>query len=111
MLSSPMEILVRFPPALVEWALAQAPSTVTLCRRGSSQPMIRMEGMNVSFGTGSDCPNYLDPHTGKQRLFSHPGCDRLHPAGGCAAAAGFLHVDGHPLGPGRPHPLPEAGGF
>jgi trimethylamine--corrinoid protein Co-methyltransferase len=28
-----------------------------------------MEGMNVSFGTGSDCPNYLDPNTGKQRLF------------------------------------------
>jgi trimethylamine--corrinoid protein Co-methyltransferase len=62
--------LVRFPPGLVEWALAQAPSTVTLCRRGSNQPLIRMEGMNVSLGTGSDCPNYLDPHTGKQRLFT-----------------------------------------
>lgn len=61
--------LVRFPPALVEWALAQAPSRVALCRRGSRQPVICMEGMNVSFGTGSDCPNYLDPHTGKGRLF------------------------------------------
>ena len=61
--------LVRFPPALVEWALAQAPSGVTLCRRGSRQPVIRMEGMHVSFGTGSDCPNYLDPRTGKGRLF------------------------------------------
>lgn len=64
------ENLVRFPPALVEWALAQAPSTVTLCRRGSRQPAIRMEGQNVSFGTGSDCPNYLDPWLGKQRLFT-----------------------------------------
>lgn len=64
------ETLVRFPPGLVEWALAQAPSTVTLCRRGAAQPAIPMEGMHVSFGTGSDCPNYLDPYTGKQRLFT-----------------------------------------
>jgi trimethylamine--corrinoid protein Co-methyltransferase len=62
--------LVYFPPGLVEWALAQAPPTVTLCRRGDSQPAIRMEGMNVSFGTGSDCSNYLDPRTGKHRLFT-----------------------------------------
>jgi trimethylamine--corrinoid protein Co-methyltransferase len=61
--------LVKFPPGLVEWALAQAPSNVTLCKRGGSQPAIRMEGMNVSFGTGSDCPNYLDPRTGEHRLF------------------------------------------
>jgi trimethylamine--corrinoid protein Co-methyltransferase len=64
------ETLVRFPPGLVEWALAQAPATVALCRRGTAQPVIPMEGMHVSFGTGSDCPNYLDPNTGKQRLFT-----------------------------------------
>jgi len=64
------ESLVRFPPGLVEWALAQAPSTVALCRRGSSQPALRLEGMNVYFGTGSDCPNYLDPRTGQHRLFT-----------------------------------------
>jgi trimethylamine--corrinoid protein Co-methyltransferase len=29
-----------------------------------------MEGLHVSFGTGSDCPNYLNPHTGRQRLFT-----------------------------------------
>ncbi len=62
--------LVRFPHELVEWALSQTPSTVTLCRRGSNQPMIHMEAAKVSFGTGSDCPNYLDPHTQTQRLFT-----------------------------------------
>ena len=64
------ETLVRFPAGLVEWALAQAPPTVVLCRRGSSQAAMRLEGMNVYFGTGSDCPNYLDPYTGKHRLFT-----------------------------------------
>ena len=62
--------LVHFPPGLVEWALAQAPSRVVLCRRGSDQVMVRMEGMQVAFGPGSDCPNYLDPHTRKPRLFT-----------------------------------------
>lgn len=62
------ENLVRFPPSLVEWALAQAPSTVTLCKRGSNKPVLRMEGMNVHFGTGSDCLNYLDPRSGRRRL-------------------------------------------
>jgi trimethylamine--corrinoid protein Co-methyltransferase len=66
--------LVRFPPALVEWALEQAPAQVTLCRRGSSRPAILMDGKadarqaQVSFGTGSDCPNILDPLSGENRL-------------------------------------------
>lgn len=61
--------LVRFPPALVEWALNQAPSRIALCKRGSSEAAIEMEGMNVAFGPGSDCLNYLDPRTGQHRLF------------------------------------------
>ncbi len=64
------ETLVHFPPALVEWALAQAPSRIVLCKRGSSEVAIRMEGMEVAFGSGSDCRNYLDPRTGQHRLFS-----------------------------------------
>jgi len=64
------ENLVRFPPGLVEWALAQVPPTVVLCRRGSRQPQIHVQGMNVHFGTGSDCPNYLDPRSGQTRLFT-----------------------------------------
>lgn len=62
--------LVRMPPALVDWALAQAPPRITLCRRGSSQGVIHMEGRTAHFGPGSDCPNYLDPRTGAHRLFT-----------------------------------------
>jgi trimethylamine---corrinoid protein Co-methyltransferase len=59
--------LVCFPPGLVEWALVQAPSRVALCRRGSDQVVASLEGRQVNFGTGSDCPNYLDPRTGEHR--------------------------------------------
>ena len=55
------------------------PSRIALCRRGSSQPPIRMEGREVSFGTGSACPNYLDPRTGERRPFTEAdviGCVR-----------------------------------
>jgi trimethylamine--corrinoid protein Co-methyltransferase len=62
--------LVRFPPGLVEWALRQAPSRVPLCRRGSDEVLAPLEGRRVSFGTGSDCPNYLDPRTGERRPFT-----------------------------------------
>jgi len=62
--------LVRFPPGLVEWALAQAPSRVGLCRRGSDEVVAPLEGRRVHFGTGSDCPNYLDPRSGERRRFT-----------------------------------------
>jgi trimethylamine--corrinoid protein Co-methyltransferase len=62
--------LVRLPPGLVEWALDQAPSRVALCRRGSGDVVASLEGKRVHFGTGSDCPNYLDPRTGARRRFT-----------------------------------------
>ena len=62
--------LVRFPAALVEWALARAPSRIALCKRGSSEVAIRMEGREVAFGTGSACPNIVDPRTGQHRPFT-----------------------------------------
>ncbi len=62
--------LVRLQPGLVEWALAQAPSRIALCKRGSSEVGAALEGRNVNFGTGSDCPNYLDPRTGQIRPFT-----------------------------------------
>lgn len=62
--------LVRFQPGLVEWALAQAPSRIALCKRGSSEVGAALEGRNVNFGTGSDCPNYLDPRSGQIRPFT-----------------------------------------
>ena len=61
------ETLVRLPAELVEWALGRAPSRLVLCRRGSNLPQVRLEGREVSFGTGSDCPNYLDPRSGERR--------------------------------------------
>jgi trimethylamine--corrinoid protein Co-methyltransferase len=64
--------LVRIPPGLVEWALGQAPSRVALCRRGGDQVIAPLEGRLVSFGTGSDCPNFLDPRTGECRPFTVP---------------------------------------
>ncbi|MDA8410250.1 MAG: trimethylamine methyltransferase family protein [Treponema sp.] len=64
--------LVRMPPALVEWALAQAPSRIALCKRGTSEVAASLEGKNVHFGTGSDCPNYLDPRSGERRRFTVP---------------------------------------
>ena len=62
--------LVRFPPGLVEWALAHAPSRIALCLRGSDQVAAPLEGRAVNFGPGSDCPNYLDPRTGERRPFT-----------------------------------------
>jgi trimethylamine--corrinoid protein Co-methyltransferase len=64
------ENLVCFPPALIEWALEQAPSRVALCHRGSDIVAAPLEGRSVNFGTGSDCPNYLDPRSGERRPFS-----------------------------------------
>jgi trimethylamine--corrinoid protein Co-methyltransferase len=62
--------LVRLPPGLVEWALSQAPSRVPLCRRGTNHVVAPLEGRTVSFGPGSDCPNYLDPRSGQRRPFT-----------------------------------------
>jgi trimethylamine---corrinoid protein Co-methyltransferase len=62
--------LVRLPPGMVEWALAGPPSRIALCKRGSSEVAVRMEGREVSFGTGSACPNYLDPRSGERRPFT-----------------------------------------
>jgi trimethylamine--corrinoid protein Co-methyltransferase len=62
--------LVRFPAGLVEWALDQAPSRIALCRRGSDEVVVPLEGRRVSFGPGSDCLNYLDPRTGERRKFT-----------------------------------------
>jgi len=58
--------LVKFPAHLVERALGTAPSRVVLSNR-EGEPAIYLEGNRVYFGTGSDCPNYLDPYTGEHR--------------------------------------------
>ncbi len=62
--------LVKMPASLVEWALKQAPSRVGLCARGTNQVVVPLEARQVSFGPGSDCPNYLDPSSGARRPFT-----------------------------------------
>lgn len=57
---------VRIPASMVEWALSTAPKSVKLFNR-NGQPVITLEGMNTYYGTGSDCPNVIDLHTGKRR--------------------------------------------
>jgi trimethylamine--corrinoid protein Co-methyltransferase len=63
--------LVKMPASLVEWALKQAPSRIGLCARGTDQVVVPLEGRQVSFGPGSDCPNYLDPRSGASRRFTN----------------------------------------
>jgi trimethylamine--corrinoid protein Co-methyltransferase len=61
--------LVRFPAAMVEEAIASAPSRIIMCNR-DGQPAVWLEGSKVWFGTGSDCLNLLDPETGEHRKFT-----------------------------------------
>jgi trimethylamine--corrinoid protein Co-methyltransferase len=58
--------VVHFPLHLVEWALRTAPSRVELCDR-AGRPAMSLEGAKTYFGTGSDCPNVIDPYTGQRR--------------------------------------------
>ncbi|MHB1130982.1 MAG: trimethylamine methyltransferase family protein [Chloroflexota bacterium] len=57
---------VRLPSSLVEWAIATAPKRVTLCDRHGRRVM-PLEGMNVFYGPGSDCPNVIDLRSGERR--------------------------------------------
>ena len=60
------ENLVRFPAGVVENAINDAPSCVTLCNR-TGEPRVFLEGHRSYFGTGSDLPNTLDLETGERR--------------------------------------------
>ncbi len=57
---------VRIPHALVEWALATAPKQTILHDRHGREAMV-LEGHNMYYGTGSDCPNVIDLRTGERR--------------------------------------------
>ncbi|MDY7078975.1 MAG: trimethylamine methyltransferase family protein [Chloroflexota bacterium] len=61
--------LVRFPARMVEDAIASTPGRIVMCDR-DGQPAMFLEGARVYFGTGSDCPNFLDPETGAHRKFT-----------------------------------------
>lgn len=53
---------VYIPTALVEWALKQIPSRVTVYDRNGA-PAMFLEGKNVYYGSGSDTVNVLDYKT------------------------------------------------
>jgi len=61
--------LVKITAAMVEDAIATAPSRIIMCDRDGA-PSVFLEGTRVNFGTGSDCLNYLDPDTGEHRPFT-----------------------------------------
>ena len=57
---------VRFPAHLIEGALCTATPRVVLSNRNGI-PALYLEGRKVYYGTGSDCPNVIDPYTGERR--------------------------------------------
>jgi trimethylamine---corrinoid protein Co-methyltransferase len=58
---------VHLPPQLIEWAWSVAPRRIDLCNR-LGRPVMPLEGANIFFGNGSDCPYVLDHRTGERRL-------------------------------------------
>lgn len=75
---------VRYPPALVERCLAQAPSRVVLHRRDGQEAMI-LEGRRSYFGLGSDTLHAYDPASGQRQ-----------PAGAAAVARAARVADSLP---------------
>lgn len=61
--------LAKIPAELVDAALASAPRTFTLYRRGTQEAACLLDGEQVYFGPGSDTLRYLDPRTGQRRDF------------------------------------------
>jgi len=60
------DALVRFPPKLVEWAIAAAPKHLVLYdQRG--EPAIQLAGRAAYYGNGSDLLWILDHRTGERR--------------------------------------------
>lgn len=57
---------VYIPTGLVEKCISTVPSRVTLYDR-NGKPKIFLQEWEISFGTGSDTINYLDPYTGERR--------------------------------------------
>jgi trimethylamine--corrinoid protein Co-methyltransferase len=64
---------VRIPSYRVEWALNLAPKRITLCDRNGNRIM-PLEGHNVFYGPGSDCPNVIDLASGELRPATLQDC-------------------------------------
>lgn len=60
------DALVRFPPKLVEWAIAAAPKDLALYDQ-MGEPAIRLAGRTAYYGNGSDLLWIVDHRTGQRR--------------------------------------------
>ena len=61
-------VVVRFPAGLIKEALNCVPARFTLFSR-TGEPAIAVEPNRAYFGPGPTCCNFIDPDTGKRRLF------------------------------------------
>lgn len=59
---------VRIPAEVIERAISQAPRRVDIYDRNGALAMA-LEGRNTYFGAHGDCPEILDPATGRRRRF------------------------------------------
>ncbi len=60
------EPLVEIPSAMVQRALQSAPHRIVLANRDGQRNLV-LERNRIYFGTGSDCPNVIDPYTDERR--------------------------------------------
>ncbi len=65
----PGEARVRIPAWVVENALRTAASRIVVAGRDRSRRII-LEKNRFYFGTGSDCPSLVDPHSGEVRKYT-----------------------------------------
>ena len=61
--------LVRIPSWLLKASLGSAPERVTIAGRDRAK-RLSLEYNKVYFGTGSDCPFVIDPHTDERRRYT-----------------------------------------
>jgi len=59
-------LLVKIPPFMVKRALTTSPGRIVLAGRDGRRDVV-LEKDRIYFGTGSDCPFFVDPYTGKRR--------------------------------------------
>ena len=59
-------LLVRIPSFMVKRALSTAPGRIVLTGRDGKRNVV-LEKDRIHYGTGSDCPFFVDPHTGEHR--------------------------------------------
>ena len=60
------ETLAKIPSAMVQRALQSAPHRIVLANRDGQRNLV-LEKNRIYFGTGSDCPNVIDPYTDERR--------------------------------------------